>query len=222
MRVVRWARLEACATCGLRLGAWYPVTGLTAREAQVQVRGRMVMVPRSLLELRVTPPQDWTVVPPGVGPTRLLAGGRDGYVVCPNCRNRDTLPAVRVAKLRCARCNDVFTIAWDEPYLRTERVRRERGAVPEPARAVREVPLPPWTTLAPDGRMTRRRVPTDRRAHLERRIAERRVRPSVVRLPERRGLVDGARAPGPCSGVGPRRPRQIRSQTAFQTQQAEP
>jgi len=168
------------------LGAWYPVTGLTAREAQVQVRGRMVMVPRSLLELRVTPPQEWTVVPPGVGPTRLLAGGRDGYVVCPNCRNRDTLPAVRVAKLRCARCNDVFTIAWDEPYLRTERVRRERGAVPEPARAVREVPLPPWTTLAPDGRMTRRRVPTDRRAHLERRIAERRVRPSVVRLPERR------------------------------------
>src|SRR5216683_2491873 len=149
MRVVRWARLEACATCGLRLGAWYPVTGLTAREAQVQVRGRMVMVPRSLLELRVTPPQDWTVVPPGVGPTRLLAGGRDGYVVCPNCRNRDTLPAVRVAKLSCARCNDVFTIASDD-------------------------------------RMTRRRVPTDRRAHLERRIAERRVRPSVVRLPERR------------------------------------
>src|SRR5713226_9687744 len=174
MRVVKWARLEACATCGLRLGAWYPVTGVTAREAQVQVRGRMVMVPRSLLELRATPPQEWTVVPPRMDPSRPLAGGRDGYVVCPNCRHRDTLPAVRVAKLRCARCNDVFTIAWDEPYLRTRRGRREGGAVPGPARASREVPLPPWTTLAPDGRMTRRRITTDRRAHPERRIARRR------------------------------------------------
>jgi len=188
MRVVRWARLEACATCGLRLGAWYPVTGLTAREAQVQVRGRMVMVPRSLLELRATPSQEWTVVPPRVDPTRPLAGGRDGYVVCPNCRHRDTLPEARVAKLRCARCNDVFTIAWDEPYLRTGRGHRERGAVPGagPARASREVLLPPWTTLAPDRRMTRRRVPADRRAHLERRIAERRVLPSAVMRPERR------------------------------------
>src|SRR5439155_15241948 len=103
MRVVRWARLQSAATCGLRLGAWYPVTGLTAREAQVQVRGRMVMVPRSLLELRATPSQEWTVVPPRVDPTRPLAGGRDGYVVCPNCRHRDTLPEARVAKLRCAR-----------------------------------------------------------------------------------------------------------------------
>src|SRR2546428_163582 len=82
MRVVRWARLEACATCGLPLGAWDPVAG--------------------------------------------------------------------------------------------------------PARASREVPLPPWTTLAPDRRMTRRRVPADRRAHLERRIAERRVLPSAVMRPERR------------------------------------
>src|SRR5439155_1383541 len=56
MRVVRWARLQSAAPCGLRLGAWYPVTGLTAREAQVQVRGRVLMVPRSLLELRTTPP----------------------------------------------------------------------------------------------------------------------------------------------------------------------
>jgi len=74
MRVVRWARLQSAAPCGLRLGAWYPVTGLTAREAQVQVRGRVLMVPRSLLELRTTPPLEWTVAPGGTDGARGLAG----------------------------------------------------------------------------------------------------------------------------------------------------
>src|SRR5881628_1399215 len=103
MRVVSWGRLQAYATCGLRLGAWYPVSALTAREAHVQLRGRLLIVPRSLLELRAAPPQAWTVVPPGVDSTRPLAGRRDGYVVCPSCRHREATPELRVPTLRCAR-----------------------------------------------------------------------------------------------------------------------
>ncbi len=61
MPVTRWARLQTPARCGLRWGAWYPVTGLTPREAQLWVRGRAVAVARSLLELRTSPPREWTV-----------------------------------------------------------------------------------------------------------------------------------------------------------------
>src|SRR5439155_199496 len=49
MRVAQWARLHTPARCGLRWGAWYPVMALTPREAQLWVRGRAVVVARSLL-----------------------------------------------------------------------------------------------------------------------------------------------------------------------------
>src|SRR5206468_1263910 len=57
MRVAQWARLHTPARCGLRWGAWYPVMALTPREAQLWVRWRAVVVARSLLALRSTPPR---------------------------------------------------------------------------------------------------------------------------------------------------------------------
>jgi len=190
MRVVRWARLQSSAPCGLRLGAWYPVTGLTAREAQVQVRGRVLMVPRSLVELRTTPPLEWTVAPGGTDTARGLAGARDDYLVCPNCRHRDALPDARVPRMRCSRCNEVFSIAWDERYLRTGGGRD--GREPSPS------PTPPlaWSALGPDRRMTRRRMATSRRSSLERRVTERR------RIPVAHGLVERR--------IGERRRRMVR------------
>src|SRR5436309_2508953 len=176
MRVVRWARLQSAAPCGLRLGAWYPVTGLTAREAQVQVRGRVLMVPRSLLELRTTPPLEWTVAPGGTDGARGLARVRDDYLVCPNCRHRDDLPDARVPRMRCSRCNEVFSIAWDERYLRTGQGRDGR----EPTLST------PPPLLGPDHRMTRRRLSTSRRSRLERRFTERRQSSVAHGLVERR------------------------------------
>src|SRR5256886_5114981 len=49
---------------GLRAGAWYSVVGRTPKEVQLAVRGRTVTVARTLVELRDTPPSDWTVVHP--------------------------------------------------------------------------------------------------------------------------------------------------------------
>ncbi len=172
MSFMSWARLHTRAICGLRWGAWYPVTGMTAREAQLQVRGRLVVVSRSLLELRITPPQHWTVVPPVVDPKRPFAGVRDGYVVCPSCRHRETTPALHVPTLRCARCNEAFTVAWHEPYPHTEAGGRRSS--------------PHSGTLASDNRMTRRRRHPDRRVPFERRSTERRMWPTAGTSPERR------------------------------------
>src|SRR2546427_1316533 len=105
MRVAQWARLQTPARCGLRWGAWYPVMGLTAREAKLWVRGRSLAVTRSLLELRSTPPREWTVA--------RTKDASDPYLVCPSCRHRAHLPDGRVATLRCPRCNELFAIAWD-------------------------------------------------------------------------------------------------------------
>src|SRR5947208_8032374 len=74
MRVAQWARLQTPARCGLRWGAWYPVMGLTAREAKLWVRGRSLAVTRSLLELRSTPPREWTVA--------RTKDASDPYLVC--------------------------------------------------------------------------------------------------------------------------------------------
>jgi len=152
MRVAQWARLQTPARCGLRWGAWYPVTGLTAREVQLWVRGRSLAVSRSLLELRSTPPREWTVA--------RNKDASDPYLVCPSCRHRARLPDGRVATLRCPRCNELFTIAWDD-----------RPSKPIP----RATTAPSRDELKPDQRMTRRRMSQDRRSGDERREAERRM-----------------------------------------------
>ena len=168
MRVAQWARLQTPARCGLRWGAWYPVVGLTAREAQLWVRGRALAVARSLLELRSTPPREWTVA--------RTARSPDAYLVCPSCRHRARLPDDRVAALRCPRCNELFTIAWDD-----------RSSEPRS----RETTVPSREELRADQRMTRRRMPRDRRSGDDRREAERRAiawapLPAERRLVERR------------------------------------
>jgi hypothetical protein len=166
MGVVRWVRLRGAARCGLRLGAWYRVAALTARDVHVVVHGREIGVARSLLEFRSSPPDAWTVV--------AASGGADAHVVCPSCRSREVLPGTRTATRRCARCNQAFPVAWDEPYPRAAAMARAR----EPEYSVREI-------LRRDRRMTRRRSVHDRRRG-ERRVAERRTMPSVAVVVERR------------------------------------
>lgn len=152
MRVAQWARLQTPARCGLRWGAWYPVMGLTPREAQLWVRGRALAVARSLLELRSTPPREWTVA--------RTPGASDPYLVCPSCRHRSHLPDRHVATLRCPRCNELFTIAWDD-----------RATEPAP----RATTPPSRDELQPDRRMSRRRMLRDRRNGPDRREVERRA-----------------------------------------------
>ncbi len=183
MSVVRWARLQVSANCGLRLGAWYPVTALTVREAHVRIHGRIAKVPRDLLEFRTTPPREWTVVRGPLSVARVPASVREGYLVCPNCRHRDPLPDARSGATRCPRCNEVFAVAWDEPYPRTAAGVRERHPAYEAVS--REVTRPVRDTAKRDHGMSRSRVSVSRRSGRMRRVAERRA--AVARpLAERR------------------------------------
>jgi len=111
-----WARLKTAVDLPLRLGAWYRVVApVTALEVVVSIQGTRVSVPRPYVELRATPPGEWTVVRnPKVRPERTPQGLRQGYIVCPGCRRRVELPATRLAEQLCPHCNETFPIAWDE------------------------------------------------------------------------------------------------------------
>jgi hypothetical protein len=93
------------------------VSSVTQLEAVVSVEGTPVTVPRPYVEIRVTPPREWTVLMnPKVSP-RTPEVFRRGYLVCPGCRTRVPLPARQVADQLCPRCSETFSIAWDEHYL---------------------------------------------------------------------------------------------------------
>ena len=128
VRLSQWARVLAPGSTGLRAGAWYSVVARTPREVQVVLRGRNVSVPRSAVELRDTPPHEWTVVRP--------PPPRDHYMVCPGCRHRLTLPERSVTTARCSRCNQAYAVGWggverlSPPGLRADRrVARRRTGV---------------------------------------------------------------------------------------------
>src|ERR1051325_6941814 len=106
VRLAQWARLLTPGRQGLRAGAWYSVVARTPKEVQLTVRGRTVTIARSLVELRDTPPSEWSVVHP--------ANARESYMVCPGCRHRAQLPERRYETGRCPRCNVAFAIAWGE------------------------------------------------------------------------------------------------------------
>jgi len=149
---------------------------LTPREVQVWVRGRNIQVARSLLEFRSTPPREWAVA--------RTKDASDPYLVCPSCRHRAHLPDGHAATLRCPRCNELFTIAWDD-----------RPSKPAP----RAPTAPSRVELKPDQRVTRRRMSQDRRSEDDRRNGDRRVvawapLPAERRKTERR--VQGDRRSG--------------------------
>lgn len=112
----QWARLKADVTCDLRRGAWYKVIKLAAVQAVVDIKGKAIAIPREALQLSPTRPPRWSVVPSPKAARRYPPTWGPKYAVCPNCRDRAALVG-RPANLRCARCNQVFDVAWDEPYL---------------------------------------------------------------------------------------------------------
>jgi hypothetical protein len=112
----RWARLKAPGPYPLRRGAWYPVRNALRDEAVLDVNGKPVSVPQSVIELIDSPPRRWTVVASPANAVLIPANWGTHYVVCPSCRHRAPLQGTP-ATMRCPRCNEVFGIAWDEAYL---------------------------------------------------------------------------------------------------------
>jgi hypothetical protein len=114
----QWARLKTqFNSVPLRLGAWYRVMALTPLEVTVTAQGKTVQVPRPYVEIRDSPPDEWTVLRNPAVSERTPKPFHRGYLVCPGCRNRVVLPPQRVATQLCPRCSDTFAIAWDERYM---------------------------------------------------------------------------------------------------------
>jgi len=121
MQTFQWARLNENVKTQLRRGAWYRILKLTSSEATVDVKGKPVSLPRGELQLSPTQAQRWTVVPAPKNAPRFPATWGAQYAVCPNCRDRARLEG-QAPSMRCHRCNGLFEIAWNEPYL-AQRVR---------------------------------------------------------------------------------------------------
>jgi hypothetical protein len=114
---LQWARLKNSLDVPLRRGAWYRIASISSLEVAITAYGKTVTVPRPFIDIRNTPPQEWTVlINPTVAP-RTPEHFRPGYLVCPECRHRVVLPPKRLVKQLCPRCSGTFTIAWDEHYL---------------------------------------------------------------------------------------------------------
>ena len=104
----------------LRRGAWYPVLDDSApAEVLLDIGGRIVAVPKRILELRISPPTPsrFTVVVRTVTDLNPVVGtkadlGRT-YAVCPSCRARAQL-YTRPEKITCHACGHRGEIAWWE------------------------------------------------------------------------------------------------------------
>jgi hypothetical protein len=113
----QWARLQADVDVKLRRGAWYRILRLGAQDAVVEVNRQPVPVSRGLLQIVAIAPSRWTVVPAPQRAVRFPPTWGERYAVCPSCRDRAPLDEGRPASMRCHRCNGLFEIAWNEPYL---------------------------------------------------------------------------------------------------------
>ena len=116
MPPAQWARLKADIDSPIRRGAWYRVLQLGPRDVTLDVKGKQVTLPRGSLEIVPQPPLRWTVVPRPRRSARLPQGWGPEYGVCPGCRERVHL-IDRPLSLRCPKCNGLYEVGWNDPYL---------------------------------------------------------------------------------------------------------
>lgn len=111
-----WARVKRDAIGGLRRGAWYRVVRLTSRDAVVAVESQHLRLPRGALQFASVRPHTWTLVtcPADARNTPVLPG--ELYAVCPSCGARAPLGG-SPQSLRCARCNGVYKVGWEEWFI---------------------------------------------------------------------------------------------------------
>ena len=111
-----WARLRQDVDCGLRRGAWYRVVQFDRDEVILDMRRAPVAVPRHLVQVTLSRPALWSVVPPPRNATKLPSELGAPYAVCPVCGRRTAIND-HPLEMRCTRCYGVFPLGWDERYL---------------------------------------------------------------------------------------------------------
>ena len=105
----QWAQVKTDMNLRLRRGAWHLVTRMTGQHVVIEVNRRTVTVPKELLQIRPTRPDEWAVVRRPLDAVDLPLGWGDRYAVCPGCGARAPLGGT-ASRMRCTRCGGEFEI----------------------------------------------------------------------------------------------------------------
>lgn len=110
-----WARCLDSVADILRRGAWYPVLEESAEHVVLDVHSRPVRMSRADLQVRLTPPDHWSIVVRTGVLRPTLGGSREPvtqtYAVCPACNERQEFTG-EPTRLRCERCHAEAAVDW--------------------------------------------------------------------------------------------------------------
>jgi hypothetical protein len=112
----QWALVLPNADVKVRRGCWYRILRLGALEVTIEVNRRAIPVRRSLLQIAQAPVSRWSIVSRPRNSIRFPSNWGASYAVCPGCRERAPLEG-HPSSMRCARCNGMFDVDWNAPYL---------------------------------------------------------------------------------------------------------
>jgi hypothetical protein len=110
-----WARCLDSVADILRRGAWYPIVEETAEHVVLNVHDKRVRMSRADLQVRLSPPENWSIVV-RTGVMRPTLGGSKEhvtrtYAVCPTCNWRQDLEG-KPPRMRCERCQREAAVDW--------------------------------------------------------------------------------------------------------------
>jgi len=116
MALKGWARCLDSVADILRRGAWYPILEETAEHVVLDVHEKRIRMSRADLQVRLTPPDHWSIVVRTGVLRPTLGGNKDQpvtqtYAVCPSCNERQEFNG-RPTSLRCTRCGKDASVDW--------------------------------------------------------------------------------------------------------------
>lgn len=116
MSLKGWARCLDSVADILRRGAWYPIVEETSEHVVLSVNDKRIRMSRADLQVRLTPPDNWSIVVRTGVMRPTLGGNKDQpvtqtYAVCPSCNERQEFTG-RPTRLRCTRCTKEATVDW--------------------------------------------------------------------------------------------------------------
>jgi hypothetical protein len=112
-----WARATNTSADLLRRGAWYPIVEKTVdgKVVVVKVDEKPVRVSRVDVQVRLDPPECWSVVY-RTGVMRPTFGGvtpPPTYAVCPSCRERQEFQGQPLTMV-CQKCRKESEVDWTD------------------------------------------------------------------------------------------------------------
>lgn len=110
-----WARCLDSVADILRRGAWYPIVEETSEHVVLDVHEKRIRLSRADLQVRLTPPDNWSIVVRTGVMRPTLGGNREAvtqtYAVCPTCNERQEFSG-KPTRLRCTKCRGEASVDW--------------------------------------------------------------------------------------------------------------